>query len=384
MTFSVYHVLFDVVLNLSEPDLGHPELPGLWELLRQDKRPVPERGLQCLQCKEERPDCPEWMHLNERDGVRFASHYNNEIRDHPSSNESDKHKAFKERVANAASLAGHVVEMENRASHGRRRTDVLIKGAGGLQIGWEVQLSPITASTVRKRSKIARADGITPLWSTTSPTAHLIDQAPWARTDDLSWREIANGRELLVRGGVRELRMEVCDYRNPLPCPVRGHGRCGKRHGTWELMLGVQLDDLARGSAAGEFVPILVPKRGGYNRMWVHPADRDMYADSIGGLPSEDDAEPRRSRASAVEMQPRPVDPECRYGQDSGYRSDPAVVRDDGQAIGASSVTLPSLNLPAPPPRACIRPGHCSAGTGPCGAPARFYACGWRCEVHAP
>ncbi len=29
-------------------------------------------------------------------------------------------------------------------------------------------------------------------------------------------------------------------------------------------------------------------------------------------------------------------------------------------------------------------PYECSAGVTPCGAPARFFACGWRCVDHAP
>jgi hypothetical protein len=73
MASSVYHVGLDLELNLTEPDLGYPQLPGLWERLRAEKRPVPQRQLQCMQCRETRPECPEWMFLTERDGVRFAS-----------------------------------------------------------------------------------------------------------------------------------------------------------------------------------------------------------------------------------------------------------------------------------------------------------------------
>lgn len=29
-------------------------------------------------------------------------------------------------------------------------------------------------------------------------------------------------------------------------------------------------------------------------------------------------------------------------------------------------------------------PHRCSAGVTPCGKPARFFACGWRCVDHAP
>ncbi|MFA1552034.1 hypothetical protein [Actinomadura chokoriensis] len=43
-----------------------------------------------------------------------------------------------------------------------------------------------------------------------------------------------------------------------------------------------------------------------------------------------------------------------------------------------------------PPPRPPVRPHHCgarAAGSVParnCNAPARLYACGWRCDEHKP
>ncbi|WP_158673853.1 hypothetical protein [Streptomyces klenkii] len=30
------------------------------------------------------------------------------------------------------------------------------------------------------------------------------------------------------------------------------------------------------------------------------------------------------------------------------------------------------------------RGGRCNHGRTPCGAPARFYPCGWRCDRHQP
>uniref|UniRef100_UPI003F49B1ED competence protein CoiA family protein n=1 Tax=Streptosporangium sp. CA-256172 TaxID=3240076 RepID=UPI003F49B1ED len=337
-----------------------------------------------MECMQTRPNCPEWMFLTERDGVRFASHYNRNIKDHASQGESDQHKAFKERIAAAAELGGHVVETEDRAVHGKRRTDVLVKGAG-LTVGWEIQLSYATLASVRKRAKIARGDGITPLWAITDPTAPFIDQVPWARTDDMPWQHISTGRELFVRGGVRALRMERCDERNPRPCPVQRVGRCYKWHGKWDLDHPF-LDDLVRGSAAGQFVPILVPQGRSVYRWWTSPADRDRYADSVGGLLSEDDLPPRKQPAPMGEVAPRPVDTECRYGQDSGYRADPAIVRDSGDVVDASAVTMPDLYPSSPDRRVqSLSSAVCGAGAGPCGVtPARFYACGWRCEQHTP
>jgi hypothetical protein len=385
MTYSVYHVGLDLVLNLSEPDLGHPSMPGLWSVLRADKRPAPERGLQCMECMASRPNCPEWMVLVERGGLRYARHHNTSIPDHPLVNESDQHKAFKERIANAAISAGHEAVMEDRAADGKRRTDVLIRGAGDLRIGHEVQLSYITASSVRRRSMRAWTDGITPLWTTVDRTSPLIDQAPWTRTDDMDWQYVSSGRELQVRGGVRELALKRCDLTNPLPCPVRGYGRCGQLHGSWDLALNVQLDDLVRDSASGLYVPIAVQNGRLASRMWVRSADRDRFLDSGGVLLGEDELARRRAPRQRELTAPQPIDPECRYGVDTGYRSPPAVVRDVEDAIAAPAVTVPAVRVQPAPVRRLSAPGRCGAGAGPCGAaPARFYACGWRCEEHKP
>lgn len=60
-------------------------------------------------------------------------------RRHPE--ESDKHKAMKERIARTASRRGLKVQTEARSEDGRVITDVLVTGAVG-RIGWEAQVLP--------------------------------------------------------------------------------------------------------------------------------------------------------------------------------------------------------------------------------------------------
>ncbi len=383
MASSVYHVGRNLELNLTEPDLGHPELPGLWEeLLGERNLPVPERQLQCMECRDQRPACPEWMFLTERRGVRFATHHNPAVRDHPS-NESDQHKAIKERIAKAAILGGFRVDVESRAKDGRRRTDVLVKGVGDLLVGHEVQLAYAGLSSVRKRTRRARADGITPSWTTVDPQRDFINHVPWAQTDDFPWKYIAEGGDLQIRGGVRSLHMIRCNVLSPEPCPTRGQGRCGQRHGTWIPHFPYLLDDLVRDTAAGEFVPVIVTGKRLNRRWWVRPADRDRYADCGGGIVTEDDLLRGREGKIAATVIPRPLDGECRFGQDSGIRSAPRPAHDgDDTDLSVITETTP---WPSPPPRAPIRRGVCGSGSGPCGhSPARLYACGWRCEQHRP
>ncbi|GAA0393827.1 hypothetical protein Acor_81910 [Acrocarpospora corrugata] len=382
MASSVYHVGRDLELNLTEPDLGHPELPGLWEELRADSNlPVPERLLQCMQCRDKRPDCPEWMFLTERYGVRFATHHNSAVRDHPS-NESDQHKAIKERIAKAAILGGFTVEVENRAKDGRRRTDVLVKGAADLLVGHEVQLAYASLASVKKRTRRARADGITPLWTTVDPQRDFINHVPWAQTDNFPWKYIAEGGALQIRGGVRSLHMERCNINNPEPCPVRSPGRCGQLHGTWAPTFPYQLDDLVRDTAAGEYVPVIIAGKRLNRRWWVRTEDRDRYADSSGGLVTEDDLLRGQAPKTTDTMIPRPLDGECRFGQDSGVRAAPRPAHDSDDTD--VPVITEAAQWPSPPVLTPLRPGMCRSGLGPCNQPARPYPSGWRCEEHRP
>jgi competence CoiA-like predicted nuclease len=91
--------------------------------------------------------------------------------------ESDQHKAMKERIAGTTSRHGLKVQTEARSEDGRVITDVLVTGAVG-RIGWEARYSPITASTVRGRSAKARDRNIAPLWVTTDAASAVVDRAP--------------------------------------------------------------------------------------------------------------------------------------------------------------------------------------------------------------
>lgn len=356
MANGVWHTGLNITIYLDPDDLGHPEIPFLWETLRSDRRSVVERQLQCLQCREERPDCPEWMYLREHsDGSREAVHFNTSIGAHPAAKESDEHKALKERIAAAGQKAGHGVEIEDRADDGRRRTDVTVAGENGLRIGWEVQLSNITEATVKKRSNIARDDGLTPSWMTSAKKlSELLRQTSWSLATPRPWQEVRDGREIRIAGGVRTLEMIHCG-RWPGPCPVKKRGKCNEWHGRWEVY-NPTLDELVRDTAAGQFVPAIIPMSRWMNRWWVRPGDRDLYAASVGGLPTEEDLKRgQKAKTAGSTLTQRELDRICRYGQASDYRSTRRVVADEGQVFDASAVTFASprrgFAAPSPQPR---------------------------------
>lgn len=173
VTQSVYHTGYEIALNLSRDDLGHPSRPGLWEEIYRHYQPG---VLLCMECRERDPGCPQYMYVKIARGRRFACHINTGIR-HASENESPRHKALKERVAAAAEQAGYQAMLEDRGPGGLRITDVLIRGAGGILVGCEVQISYITPDAVLSRSDLARQDGIVPMWTVDDVKAAPIDRA---------------------------------------------------------------------------------------------------------------------------------------------------------------------------------------------------------------
>lgn len=228
MAHGVFHKELGEI-NLSELDIHDPEDRKLWDSLYGKTR---KGDLECLDCRRNDPECPQWMFLRLWKGRPVAVHYSRDVR-HPTAPESPRHLALKERIARTAEKAGYSAELEARAPDGRRRTDVLVHGDNGLKLGCEIQLSYATAPSVAKRSDIARSDGLSPLWTTDDVSAPLIDRAPWARIDHMPETILRNGNALLIRGGVKDLKLVRCDSRNSVPCPDQRYGRCNHWHGTW-------------------------------------------------------------------------------------------------------------------------------------------------------
>ena len=305
MATAVYHVGLGVELNLTEPDLGYPEDPSLWERLHGN---CPPGTLQCPQCLDERPESPQWMYLRERNGRREAVHHNPKIDPH-TSGESDAHKALKERIARAGERGGFEVVVEDRPKHGRRRTDVLIRGPK-VKLGCEPQLSQISQQTLRKRSRIASTDGVTPLWVTDNVKSVVIDRAPWARFNKMSWHQYLTNEPIPILGGYRTLTIVDCE-RTGTVCPDKRLGRrCTGWHGSWRPHGLASLDDLVVRAAGAELVPVrYVRSDGGSYWFWVPATDLER----VESAPEPLGPGHFTKTVTTVAAQPRPVDRECRY-----------------------------------------------------------------------
>ncbi|MGW4808742.1 competence protein CoiA family protein [Kitasatospora sp. NPDC004272] len=351
MANGVYHTAYDIEINLTKPDLGCPGFP---ELLREITAPIDQRErelLQCLEhhregvCQSEEDGRSPWMTIRRRtvDNVTtwVAAHL--PVRGVPTPDESDKHKAMKERIARVAEQHGLRAEVEARATDGRIRTDVLVTGEAG-RIGWEAQYSPISAETVRRRSRAAADHEIVPLWVTNSTASAVIERAPWARVDDFSWKEIASATAMIVRGGVRHLQQWKCLRSSERACPVNG-SFCGLFHAQWHLAAlclpakpPTDVDTLVVASADGELVPVRVA--GGQrdsravSRMWVPARDRDRWYDMYGD-PGEEAADVQQPPDKDITYTHQELDPVCRYGDESFVpRNSPRPRRDTSAGAG--------------------------------------------------
>ncbi|MEV6843588.1 hypothetical protein [Actinoplanes sp. NPDC051411] len=340
MRTNVLYVEYGVELDLSREDLGCPDLPGLWKRLHHNCKPG---MLECVD-PQHPADAPPWLYVRENeDGTREARHINGG--EHTTTGESDEHKALKERIARAAESGGFEAVVEQTPRHRRRRTDVLVRG-DGVQIGFEPQLSSITAQTVRRRSKVATDDGITPAWMTNSHTSKVIDQAPWARIDRMEWHQYLSDTELPVRGGVRGLMIEECSRMGTV-CPDKKAGRrCSGWHGSWTDARALErFDDLVIRAAARDLVPINVVQSASRSVwFWVPASDLEKVDTTETTVPGA----PLGGLIIRVGKSPRLRDQSCRYGQESGHWSSPAGPRDRGEPVNGVALASP------PAPRAAV------------------------------
>jgi hypothetical protein len=211
MANGVWHTRYGIEINLSLPDLGHPDRP---DLLREITAAIAERDVQLLeclahhdgrQCLSEAGGKSPWMFIRRGrvSGRRplVASHL--PVTHKPTPAESEQHRATKERVVDTAVGYGLEAETEVCTSNRRSVSDAVVTGPDGLRIGWEIQYHHLSPSSVHRRSVNAVDHGITPLWVAKDRTASLIDRAPWVRVDDMPWKDIAvNGRVVLPGGGL--------------------------------------------------------------------------------------------------------------------------------------------------------------------------------------
>ncbi|MFE4051282.1 hypothetical protein [Streptomyces sp. YIM B13518] len=179
-------------------------------------------------------------------------------------------------------------------------------------------------------------------------TASLIDRAPWVR-DDMPWKDIADGKEMVICGGYRHLEVWKCVPSSERHCLVsEGSGHCGVIHADWfvpALCLPqrkpVHIEDLVLQSATGESVPVYVPDRGNGRagrHMWVSADDRVLWQELIGEKTPLPTASAEDGVITFAEQE---IDHTCRAGEEDWFVRDGRPVRDLDQPTGG--FTLPRM-----------------------------------------
>ncbi|MEU5900633.1 hypothetical protein [Streptomyces venezuelae] len=387
-------------LDLDRPDLGIPEIPGLREkLLKMRGRvPVEKRGLICPDCRDlRRRRAP--MYLVQRDGVWLPSHYRRPG-EKPISHESDEHMARKERVAKDSEDHGFHAEAESSTPDGRARLDVRITGDNGIVLGYEPQLSEQTARSMRLREGFRRRSNVRSVWDFVDPGHAGVGTVPYVRTPGLPASvirvqknpiEVRDGNYVVEEGhctpggSINRCPNKPFDPNNPI-----AEAYCGD----WHRILVPEHQSSAAsdtGKAALTLTRFIVEAAGGaripFQREgrwgWL-PADHwHRYTEANG--PEEKPAD--RERTVVRDGDRRSLCTEDRPASD--FRSEPKELHTSRTVVlETRSAVQPeaSRNIakPQPPLLRRVTPGLCESGTTACGAPARLYPCGWRCDPHSP
>lgn len=281
----IWYARLEIELDVERDDFGHPEIPDLLEQIESD-RPHGVGKFRCLNPACNRGvDNSVYLRTDPRSGRRAAVHLEPGLPPHDfGTPESDKHKAFKERIAKVGERIGAKVMLENSTGSRRVRTDVTLT-IGERILGCEVQVSPLKPGTVAKRAQLAATAGRNPFWLTDHPSPVWIEKAPWTTVPPTTWHRVFEGTDLLVSGGVRVAVMERCGQRGP-SCPKTGCQPCGQMHLHLDVARGVQLDRLVEDAATGASLSLAEPRsRGGFNYHWVSAADFDRFHNDRGFEP---------------------------------------------------------------------------------------------------
>lgn len=349
-----------LVLNVTEQDLGHPELPGLWQQLRS--KPIGAGVLQCLECADKDPlAAVQWMYLRDKPR-RWPVHLNPHSAPCLSKGESDLHKAMKDFVVTTAEREGLTATQESRAGAGRVVSDVQISG-GGVLLGVEAEIKNSTAEAVVQRSRRRVSAGLQPLWFSDRPRAPFNYRVPSAAIAPTEPWRIAAGLDTKIVEGVRRVAPTRCGTKGPR-CPRTGGRPCGRIHAALDYAGVAHLDTLIVGAATAAYMPLEQVTSRSVHFYWVTREDHERYLDDRDGL----DAQAKLAGLEELReqrRQSREFDFTCSY---TPRRPEPE----------ARSITIPDR------PEYRLRPGVCAAGVQPCGAPARLYPGGWRCDNHVP
>lgn len=299
MRREIRYVPDDIVLDLAEADLGHPDgLDILERHYRQSEHP--DLGFNganpAFVCLAHEGGTNPGLFLKNLDGAWWAWHYEKgACRNHRlPARMSDEHKQQTEYWARAAEGAGWRVELEHALPTGTR-PDAFIHGP--VKVGVEVQRSSMTASRALARTARAATAGVTdvwfsgragaPRWAWRVPAVLPRELGIDAGREDFGWKTLPP-RRAVAAAGIGVLRTLKCTPANFGRCPY-GRNWCGRYHPRPAPWGGLAVDDVAAKLPAGEMVPLrfwgvtmLAGRRRRDAVFLVSPGDFDRYEEVTG------------------------------------------------------------------------------------------------------
>jgi hypothetical protein len=255
-----------IELDLSRPDLGHPDgLEILKRHYRQSKHPNMgySKARPAFVCLEHEGGENPGLYLKKLNGEWWAVRYESGAcaSKRLPAPMSDEHKRQTEYWARAAQDAGYRVEVEHNL-HTGTRPDALIHGP--VKTGIEVQRSSMTAVRAVERTGKAEGAGVTDVWFSGKSS-----DPPWAwrvptvlprelgidrPQEDGTWM-VLPPRRAVAAAGLRVIRALKCAVGNLDRCPY-GRNWCGRYHPRPAPWGRLAVDDVAAMVPAGEIVTL--------------------------------------------------------------------------------------------------------------------------------
>ncbi|WP_214369770.1 hypothetical protein [Pseudonocardia sp. H11422] len=292
-----------------EPEMAE-RIAELYQRTTNGDRPRPGRAV--LECREhDGPDGPHhraWVYLRRDQFGRWVlAHFDLKYADHTPARMTDQHRWQQDYWQRAGDAAGYETAQERRLKG--VRLDVAIIGPKAT-IGVEVQHSALTRPAAIARTRKARDNGVTSLWSADRPDGppKWAYRVPTVLTNELpdgyaprgSWTVVNGARRLVPTRCARPWFTDSSVEGFGGICPTTARRRpCGAWHPRFTPRGGLTVDHVAEQAPAGALIPLTVPaNRGRIPVVYiVTAADADLYAELASGTYND----PEQSARDATE-----------------------------------------------------------------------------------
>jgi hypothetical protein len=287
MQSKILHLPTGTVLDLAQPDLGHPDGQAIIEAHYHDCH----RDRPAFVCVKHLGGTNPGMYLKKIQGAWWAVHFEvgrcqNRRLPAPM---SDEHKRQAEYWVRAAEDAGWRAEMERTLPTGTR-PDVLIHGP--VVTGIEVQRAAMTRAGAVQRTKKAALAGVCDVWFTDKEAyPRWVFRVPTVGQQPQAWQYLPPRRAVLANG-LRAFNAVRCQPGNLLTC-LNGGGWCGRYHPKVEPRV-VVLDEVASRVPAGEIVALRIGAMSGVRGgVYLFPAESAALYRELTGKSAELAFDPR-------------------------------------------------------------------------------------------